>query len=154
VNPDGSRSVDRDWDQSKTWKQMEEIYASGKVKAIGVSNWSIPYLEDLKKTWKVVPAVNQVELHPYNPQHKLKAWCENEGILLESYCPLGSTSTSVEYRASSLTPQTPRFCPIPSSLRSLKSTTCLSRRSLSPTRSTGAALSSPNRSPRRGSLTT
>ncbi|KAK1922820.1 putative glycerol dehydrogenase [Papiliotrema laurentii] len=93
VNPDGSRSVDRDWDQSKTWKQMEEIYASGKVKAIGVSNWSIPYLEDLKKTWKVVPAVNQVELHPYNPQHKLKAWCENEGILLESYCPLGSTNS-------------------------------------------------------------
>jgi glycerol 2-dehydrogenase (NADP+) len=70
---------------------MEEVYKSGKVKAIGVSNWSIPYLEDLKKDWTVVPAVNQVELHPYNPQHKLKEWCEKEGILLESYCPLGST---------------------------------------------------------------
>jgi glycerol 2-dehydrogenase (NADP+) len=92
VNPDGSRSVDRGWDQRKTWEQLEEVYDEGAVKAIGVSNWSIPYLEHLKESWKVVPAVNQVELHPYNPQHKLKAWCDKEGILLESYCPLGSTS--------------------------------------------------------------
>jgi glycerol 2-dehydrogenase (NADP+) len=63
----------------------------GKVKAIGVSNWSIPYLEDLSKTWKVVPAINQVELHPYNPQHDLKKYCDDKGILLEAYCPLGST---------------------------------------------------------------
>lgn len=39
---------------------MEEIYKSGKAKAIGLSNWSIPYLEHLAKTWEVVPAVNQV----------------------------------------------------------------------------------------------
>jgi glycerol 2-dehydrogenase (NADP+) len=70
---------------------MEEVYRSGKVKAIGVSNWSIPYLEDLKKKWTIVPAVNQVELHAWNPQHKLKAWCDEHGILLEAYCPLGST---------------------------------------------------------------
>lgn len=70
---------------------MEEVLASGKVKAIGVSNWSIPYLEKLEKTWKVVPAVNQVELHPYCPQHQLKEFCEKRGILLEAYCPLGST---------------------------------------------------------------
>ena len=73
---------------------MEEVYKSGTVKAIGVSNWSIPYLEHLKGSWEVVPAINQVELHPYNPQHKLKAWCDKEGIVLESYCPLGSTSES------------------------------------------------------------
>jgi diketogulonate reductase-like aldo/keto reductase len=65
---------------------------SGKVKAIGVSNWSIPYLKQLEETWKIVPAVNQVELHPYNPQHELKEYCESKGILLEAYCPLGSTS--------------------------------------------------------------
>jgi glycerol 2-dehydrogenase (NADP+) len=64
----------------------------GKVKAIGVSNWSIRYLEHLKKSWNVVPAVNQVELHPYNPQHELKEYCDKLGILLEAYCPLGSTS--------------------------------------------------------------
>ncbi|WWC87441.1 uncharacterized protein L201_002330 [Kwoniella dendrophila CBS 6074] len=91
VNPDGSRSVDRSWNQSETWRQMEEVYKSGKVKAIGVANWSIPYLEELKKTWKVVPAVNQVELHPFLPQHELKKYCEDLGILLEAYSPLGST---------------------------------------------------------------
>ncbi|KAF4944780.1 hypothetical protein FSARC_14578 [Fusarium sarcochroum] len=91
VNPDGTRSIDRSWDQSETWRQMEQIYSSGKVKAIGVANWSIPYLKDLSKTWKIVPAVNQVELHPYLPQHELREYCQNLGILLEAYSPLGST---------------------------------------------------------------
>ncbi|KAM3496933.1 hypothetical protein MY10362_009697, partial [Beauveria mimosiformis] len=90
-NPDGTRAVDRSWDQKETWKQMEAIYRSGKVKAIGVSNFSVPYLEDLATIWTVFPAVNQVELHPYNPQQKLKEWCNSRGILLEAYCPLGST---------------------------------------------------------------
>ncbi|WWC98840.1 hypothetical protein V866_005733 [Kwoniella sp. B9012] len=95
VNPDGTRSVDRSWDQSETWRQMEEVYKSGKVKAIGVANWSIPYLEELKKTWKVVPAVNQVELHPFLPQHELKRYCQDLGILLEAYSPLGSTGAPI-----------------------------------------------------------
>ncbi|WWC60718.1 uncharacterized protein I303_103294 [Kwoniella dejecticola CBS 10117] len=95
VNPDGSRSVDRSWDQSETWRQMEEVYKSGKVKAIGVANWSIPYLEELKKKWTVIPAVNQVELHPFLPQHKLKKYCEDLGILLEAYSPLGSTGAPI-----------------------------------------------------------
>ena len=69
---------------------MEEVYKSGKVKAIGVANWSIPYLEKLSKTWKVVPAVNQVELHPFLPQHKLREYCAKHDILLEAYSPLGS----------------------------------------------------------------
>ena len=70
---------------------MEEVYKSGKVKAIGVANWSIPYLEELRKTWTVVPSVNQVELHPFLPQHQLREYCEKLGILLEAYSPLGST---------------------------------------------------------------
>lgn len=94
VNPDGSRSVDRSWDQSETWRQMEQVFKSGKVKAIGVANWSIPYLEELRKKWTVVPAVNQVELHPFLPQHDLKRYCDNLGILLEAYSPLGSTGMS------------------------------------------------------------
>jgi glycerol 2-dehydrogenase (NADP+) len=75
----------------KTWAQMEEILASGKVKAIGVCNWSIPYLESLKKTWRIKPMVNQVELHPYLPQHDLVQWCKKEGILIEAYSPLGGS---------------------------------------------------------------
>lgn len=91
VNPDGTRSVDRSWDQNETWLQMEEIYRSGKAKAIGVANWSVPYLEELSKKWTVVPAVNQVELHPFLPQHELREFCDKLGILLEAYSPLGST---------------------------------------------------------------
>ncbi len=74
---------------------MEEIYKSGKVKAIGVANWSIPYLEELRKSWTVVPAVNQVELHPFLPQHQLREYCSRLGILLEAYSPLGSTGESL-----------------------------------------------------------
>ncbi|OJJ02457.1 hypothetical protein ASPVEDRAFT_132190 [Aspergillus versicolor CBS 583.65] len=95
TNPDGSRSVDRSWDQNETWRQMEEVYKSGKAKAIGVANWSIPYLEELRKKWTVVPAVNQVELHPFLPQHELKRYCEDLGILLEAYSPLGSTGAPI-----------------------------------------------------------
>ncbi|RYO52966.1 hypothetical protein AA0113_g9523 [Alternaria arborescens] len=95
VNPDGTRSVDREWDQSETWRQMEEVYKSGKVKAIGVANWSIPYLEKLSRTWKVVPAVNQVELHPLLPQHKLREYCAKHDILLEAYSPLGSAGAPI-----------------------------------------------------------
>ena len=69
---------------------MEELYKAGKVKAIGVANWSINYLEKLKKNWTIVPAINQVELHPFLTQHALREWCNRHGILLEAYSPLGS----------------------------------------------------------------
>ncbi|KAK5055263.1 hypothetical protein LTR84_013013 [Exophiala bonariae] len=95
TNPDGTRSIDRSWDQGETWRQMEEVYREGKVRAIGVANWSIPYLEELRKTWTVVPAVNQVELHPFLPQHKLREHCNSLGILLEAYSPLGSTGAPI-----------------------------------------------------------
>lgn len=91
VNSDGTRSVDRSWDQNETWRQIEEVYKTGMVKAIGLANWSISYLEELRKTWTVVPAVNQVELHPFLPQHELREYCGKLGILLEAYSPLGST---------------------------------------------------------------
>lgn len=67
TNPDGTRSIDFSWNQQDTWRQMEEVYRAGKVKAIGVSNWSVPYLEHLQKMWTVVPAVNQVSACRINP---------------------------------------------------------------------------------------
>jgi glycerol 2-dehydrogenase (NADP+) len=60
LKEDGTRNIDTEWDQAKTWAQMEDVLAKGKVKAIGVSNVSEILLEELSKTWKVVPAVNQV----------------------------------------------------------------------------------------------
>ncbi|RMY53799.1 hypothetical protein D0865_05064 [Hortaea werneckii] len=96
TNPDGSRAVDRLWDMSRTWLQMEEVYKTGKARAIGVANWSVPYLEALSKSWNIVPAVNQVELHPFLPQHELKRWCKEKGILLEAYSPLGSSGAPLQ----------------------------------------------------------
>lgn len=64
--PDGTRDIVHDWDPcTQTWKQMEQIQKSGKAKAIGVSNWSIPKLERLLKSAEITPAANQIELHPY-----------------------------------------------------------------------------------------
>lgn len=59
TKPDGSRNIDWEWDQKDTWSQMEAMLAKGKVKAIGVSNFSEIMLEKLSKHWKTIPAVNQ-----------------------------------------------------------------------------------------------
>ncbi len=70
------------------WKTLEKIYASGKVKAIGVSNYGIKHLEALKKKSGILPAVNQVEFSPFLYQKELQAYCEEEGIQLVAYSPL------------------------------------------------------------------
>ncbi|CED84118.1 glycerol dehydrogenase [Phaffia rhodozyma] len=94
LNSDGSRATDREWNQQKTWAQLEKIYKEGKkVKAIGVSNFSIPYLKHLEEAWTVIPAVNQVENHPYCPQHDLVEFCKSKGIIVQAYSPLGSTNS-------------------------------------------------------------
>jgi aryl-alcohol dehydrogenase-like predicted oxidoreductase len=70
VKEDGSRNIDWEWQQKDTWAQMEKLLEQGRVKAIGVSNFSEILLEELKKTWKVVPVVNQVRLlSPFSPIH-------------------------------------------------------------------------------------
>ena len=72
---------------------MEALVATGKAKAIGVSNFSITNLEKLLKVAKIVPAANQVELHPENPQWELLEYCNSKGIHLTAYSPLGSTDS-------------------------------------------------------------
>ena len=69
---------------------MEKEYESGRAKAIGVSNFSVKNMERLEKTWKVVPAVDQIEMHPLLPQNELKAYCEAKGIHLTAYSPVGT----------------------------------------------------------------
>src|SRR5699024_1448535 len=71
-----------------TWGKMEELYIEGKVKAIGVCNFHEHHLEQLLKHARVVPAVNQIELHPLLNQEKLVAYCTQKGIKIVCYSPL------------------------------------------------------------------
>ncbi|VDC01483.1 unnamed protein product [Peniophora sp. CBMAI 1063] len=74
---------------NETWAEMENEFKHGKARSIGVSNFSVKNLEKLEKTWKVVPAVNQIEMHPFLPQNEVKAWCDERGIHLTAYSPIG-----------------------------------------------------------------
>ncbi|MBA0800769.1 hypothetical protein Gohar_011184, partial [Gossypium harknessii] len=69
-------------DISGTWRAMEALYDSGKARAVGVSNFSSKKLGDLLELAHVVPAVNQVELHPVWQQPKLHEYCHSKGIHL------------------------------------------------------------------------
>lgn len=75
---------------AEIWECMENLVSEGKVRAIGVSNFSIKKLEALLKTAKIWPVVNQVENHLYFQQPKLKRFLDAKGIALQSYSPLGS----------------------------------------------------------------
>lgn len=74
-----------------TWRKMEQIYESGRVRAIGVSNHLTHHLEELLSVAAVVPAVNQVELHPYLVMQGLQDYCREKDIVVESWSPLGSS---------------------------------------------------------------
>lgn len=68
---------------------MQKVYHSGKAKAIGVSNWTIKGLETLLTYATVVPACNQVEVHPYLPNENLIEYCKSKDIVISAYSPLG-----------------------------------------------------------------
>jgi diketogulonate reductase-like aldo/keto reductase len=72
----------------ETWKALEKLYAEGKVRAIGVSNFLIHHLQDLMSDFDVVPAVNQIEWHPFVRQKVLHDFCVDHGIQLEAWSPL------------------------------------------------------------------
>ena len=75
----------------ETWKILEEIYKSGRARAIGVSNFMEHQLDKLLQDAKIVPAVDQVECHPHLSQQSLLTYCEKAGIAFEAWSPLGGT---------------------------------------------------------------
>jgi 2,5-diketo-D-gluconate reductase A len=77
-----------------TWEAFEQIAQSGKAKAIGVANFEPRHLELLSNAGGSMPAVDQVELHPHLPQHKIRAVAAGEKIAVESWSPLGGSSNS------------------------------------------------------------
>ncbi|ERN09547.1 hypothetical protein AMTRI_Chr09g13260 [Amborella trichopoda] len=76
------------------WKAMEGLVEMGLVRAIGVSNFNVKQIEDLLHFAKIVPAVNQVELHPFWRQDDLVKFCQSKGIHVSAHTPLGVPDTS------------------------------------------------------------
>jgi len=71
------------------YKALEKLLADGKVRAIGVSNFMVDHLTQLLEVTDVVPAVNQIELHPYFQQREVAAFGAERGILTQAWSPIG-----------------------------------------------------------------
>jgi len=85
-----------------SYKALEQLLADGKVRAIGVSNFTTELLEKLLAETTVVPAVNQIELHPYFQQKDLQALHAQHGILTQAWSPIGGITTYVPGQNSAL----------------------------------------------------
>jgi 2,5-diketo-D-gluconate reductase A len=72
----------------ETWKAMEQMYEGGKVRAIGVSNFKQHHLNRLLAGSTVIPAVNQIEIHPYLTQDDMRAFDREHGIATEAWSPI------------------------------------------------------------------
>ncbi|WP_412521682.1 aldo/keto reductase [Staphylococcus simulans] len=72
----------------ETYQAMEELYKEGRIKAIGVCNFQQHHLEKLMEHTEIVPAVNQVEFHPYLNQQDLQDFCDKHGIKVTAWMPL------------------------------------------------------------------
>ena len=71
-----------------TWKDIEKILESGRALSIGVSNFEIRHLEELRRVSGIVPAVNQIECHPLCYPKELIEYCQSNGIQVQAYAPL------------------------------------------------------------------
>lgn len=76
--------------RQSVWKAMEQLFNSGKARAIGVSNFEQNHIEDIIKLNGSIPSVNQVEYHPYWHEDDLVAYCKSKNIIFNSYAPLGT----------------------------------------------------------------
>ncbi|EMD35639.1 hypothetical protein CERSUDRAFT_157524 [Gelatoporia subvermispora B] len=93
MTTDGKADKGHNW--LDTWKSMEKLYQAhpDKLRAIGVSNVSKKFLDELLAIAEVVPAVNQIELHPSCNQQELVEFCVSKGISVTAYSPLGSDAS-------------------------------------------------------------
>jgi 2,5-diketo-D-gluconate reductase A len=77
-----------DGDFVTTWRQLQEFHHDGRARSIGVSNFAIGHLERLAAETDSVPAVNQIEVHPYFPNDAVRAYGQEHGIVTEAWAPL------------------------------------------------------------------
>ncbi len=73
---------------AESWKALEDLYEQGRIKAIGVCNFTVAHLENLLSFAHVKPVVNQVEFHPRLQQAELRSFCNKHEIQLEAWAPL------------------------------------------------------------------
>ncbi|KAF9482187.1 Aldo/keto reductase [Pholiota conissans] len=72
----------------ETYKALLEVKAEGKIRTIGVSNYNVKHIEEIKaKGWEL-PAVNQIELHPFCQQKNIVDYCKKHKIVIQAYCPI------------------------------------------------------------------
>ena len=84
--------------RSETWRAMEDALRRGKVKAIGVSNFTIEHLQKLRETATIwPPCINQIECHPLYPQAQLVQYCQSENIVVQAYGSLGGQDSGKNY---------------------------------------------------------
>lgn len=74
-------------DVNSSWTAMEDLYKEGKARAIGVSNFNMNQVQDLLNQHRVIPAVNQVETHPFSQKTEMQKALKSHGIQLESWAP-------------------------------------------------------------------
>jgi 2,5-diketo-D-gluconate reductase A len=77
-----------DGDFVSTWRTLEEFYRDGRARSIGVSNFQPHHLRRLHEETEVVPAVNQIEVHPYLTQPEVRGFCAEHGIAVEAWSPI------------------------------------------------------------------
>src|SRR5689334_25305885 len=77
-----------DGDYVSTWKTLEEFAKDGRARSIGVSNFQVAHLERLAKETDTVPAVNQIEVHPYFTNDEVRAYGREHGIATEAWSPI------------------------------------------------------------------
>ena len=83
------QNVDRlEEDLCETWRALKKLYKDGKLRSIGTSNFLEEHIEILKKNFSVYPMINQVQMHPQNPQEEMIAYCKQNSILPEAWSPL------------------------------------------------------------------
>ncbi len=81
------------------YRQMERAYKAGKVKAIGLSNFTVEQIREILAVCEVKPAVLQTEVHPYSQEKELKAFLDSEGIIIQAWYPLGHGDKSLQQEA-------------------------------------------------------
>jgi diketogulonate reductase-like aldo/keto reductase len=103
----------------QSWRTLEKLQQQGKARSIGVSNFTIRHLTELLAQTDTVPAVNQVEFHPYLYQRELLEFCVERGIVIAAYSPLTQGERLNDRKLAAIAKKYPTATPKPSAQRTM-----------------------------------